>query len=213
MMVNYIVQKRKMTSRLICFSISLTCFLAASSQDFDATNVAKVTILNPGLSYETRVGRFQTVYGQAFMNVSAYYSYSSSMGSSSEFYLDPAATLQYRYYYNGMKRMEMEKRTEMNSMNYVAVISEVIFSKMRLTDDYFVESNRRGITRFGIAWGLQRNYKQRFSLDLNLGLGYMVAKGTTYNYSGQLTTKTITTPTMIGQFNIGFWLNREKDEE
>lgn len=202
-----------MNSKLMCLSILLTSFFSGFSQDVDVTNVAKITILNPGLSYETRVGKFQTVYGQAFMNLSASYSYSSSMGSNSEFYFDPAATLQYRYYYNGMKRMEMEKRTEMNSMNYVAVISEVIFSKMRLTNDYFDESSRRGITRFGIAWGLQRNYKQRFSLDLNLGLGYMFAKGTTYNYSGQLTTKTITTPTMMGQFNIGFWLNREKEEE
>ncbi|HTM93467.1 MAG TPA: hypothetical protein VL095_13685 [Flavisolibacter sp.] len=201
-----------MRFKLICLFILLTGFMAGFAQEVDVTNVARVTILNPGLSYETRVGRFQTVYGQAFMNLSASYSYSSSMGSNSEFYFDPAATLQYRYYYNGGKRMEMEKRTEMNSMNYVAVISEVIFSKMRLTSDYFDESGRRGITRFGVAWGLQRNYKSRFSLDLNLGLGYMVAKGTTYNYSGQLTTRTITTPTMMGQFNIGFWLNREKEE-
>lgn len=201
-----------MRSKLICLSISLAAFFSCFSQEVDVTNVAKVTILNPGLSYETRVGKFQTVYGQAFMNLSASYSYSSNLGSSSEFYFDPAATLQYRFYYNGGKRMEMEKRTEMNSMNYVAAITEVIFSKMRLTDDYFDESDRRAISRFGIAWGFQRNYKGRFSLDLNLGLGYMVAKGTTYNYNGQVTTKTVTTPTMMGQFNIGFWLNREKEE-
>jgi hypothetical protein len=190
----------------------LTAFKVASSQDVDVTNVAKVTILNPGLSYETRVGKFQTVYGQAFMNISASYSYSSSMGSSSEFYFDPAATLQYRYYYNGMKRMEREKRTETNSMNYVAVLSEVIFSKVRLSDDYFNETSRRGITRLGIAWGLQRNYKQRFSLDLNLGLGYMFAKGTTYNFNGELKTKMITMPALIGQFNIGFWFSRGREE-
>jgi hypothetical protein len=201
-----------MNPKLICLFILATASMVGSSQDFDVTNVAKVTVLNPGLSYETRVGKFQTVYGQAFMNISASYSYSSSMGSSSEFYFDPAATLQYRYYYNGMKRMEREKRTAMNSMNYVAVISEVIFSKVRLSDDYFDESSRRGITRLGIAWGLQRNYTQRFSLDLNLGLGYMFAKGTTYNFNGELKTRTITMPAMIGQFNIGFWFNREKEE-
>src|SRR5215213_6679834 len=165
-----------MNSKLLCLLIFLASFLAGSSQDVDVS-VAKVTILNPGLSYETRIGKFQTVYGQAFMNVSASYSYSSSMGSNSKFYFDPAVTLQYRYYYNGMKRMEMERRTEMNSMNYVAAVSEVIFSKMRLSTNYFDEWNRRAITRLGVVWGLQRNYRQRFSLDLNMGLGYMFAKG------------------------------------
>jgi len=200
-----------MNSKLLCLLIFLASFLAGSSQDVDVS-VAKVTILNPGLSYETRIGKFQTVYGQAFMNVSASYSYSSSMGSNSKFYFDPAVTLQYRYYYNGMKRMEMERRTEMNSMNYVAAVSEVIFSKMRLSTNYFDEWNRRAITRLGVVWGLQRNYRQRFSLDLNMGLGYMFAKGTTYNYSGQLKTKTVTMPAIMGQFNIGFWLNREREE-
>jgi hypothetical protein len=104
----------------------------------------------------------------------------------------------------------MEKRTEMNSMNYVTVMSEFIFSKMRLTTDYIDESKRRAISRFGVGWGFQRNYAQHFSLDLNLGFGYLLSKGTSYNWNGQLTTKTISTPTFMGQFNIGFWLNKSK---
>lgn len=106
----------------------------------------------------------------------------------------------------------MEKRTEMNSMNYIAFISEVIFSKMGLSDDYFDEENRRPITRLGVGWGLQRNYRQRFSLDLNLGLGYMFGKGTTYDYYNQAKEKTVSMPTMMGQINIGFWLNRRSEE-
>lgn len=201
-----------MTSKLLCLSLLLASFFAASSQDIDVTNVARATILNPGLSYEAKVGKFQTLYGQAFMNLSASYSYSSNMGSSSEFYFDPAVTLQYRYYYNGMKRMEMEKRTEMNSMNYIAFISEVIFSKMSLSDEYFNEENRRPITRLGVGWGLQRNYRQRFSLDLNLGLGYMFAKGTTYDYNYQTKEANVSIPTFMGQINLGFWLNRRNEE-
>lgn len=201
-----------MNHKLICSVLLLFATVGAFSQqdETDVTNVTKVTIINPGLSYEARIGKFQTLYMQGFMSMSGYFSYSDALGTESAFYFDPAADIQYRYYYNGRKRFEMEKRTEMNSMNYVTVMSEFIFSKMRLTTDYIDESKRRAISRFGIGWGFQRNYAQHFSLDLNLGLGYLLAKGTSYNWNGQLTTKTISTPTFMGQFNIGFWLNKSK---
>lgn len=201
-----------MNHKLICSVLLLFATVAAFSQqdETDVTNVTKVTIINPGLSYEARIGKFQTLYMQGFMSMSGYFSYSDALGTESAFYFDPAADIQYRYYYNGRKRFEMEKRTEMNSMNYVTVMSEFIFSKMRLTTDYIDESKRRAISRFGVGWGFQRNYAQHFSLDLNLGFGYLLSKGTSYNWNGQLTTKTISTPTFMGQFNIGFWLNKSK---
>jgi hypothetical protein len=201
-----------MNHKLIWSVLLLFATVAAFSQqdETDVTNVTKVTIINPGLSYEARIGKFQTLYMQGFMSMSGYFSYSDALGTESAFYFDPAADIQYRYYYNGRKRFEMEKRTEMNSMNYVTVMSEFIFSKMRLTTDYIDESKRRAISRFGVGWGFQRNYAQHFSLDLNLGFGYLLSKGTSYNWNGQLTTKTISTPTFMGQFNIGFWLNKSK---
>jgi hypothetical protein len=201
-----------MNHKLIWSVLLLFATVAAFSQqdETDVSNVTKVTIINPGLSYEARIGKFQTLYMQGFMSMSGYFSYSDALGTESAFYFDPAADIQYRYYYNGRKRFEMEKRTEMNSMNYVTVMSEFIFSKMRLTTDYIDESKRRAISRFGVGWGFQRNYAQHFSLDLNLGFGYLLSKGTSYNWNGQLTTKTISTPTFMGQFNIGFWLNKSK---
>src|SRR5436190_11412133 len=93
------------------------CWKPVYAQDdeiIDVRNVSKITILNPGLSYEMRVGKHQTLYGQVCMNVSAYYSYSSSLGTTSGVNLDPAATLQYRFYYNPMTRFEKGRRTEMN---------------------------------------------------------------------------------------------------
>ena len=202
-----------MIARLTCLFLLMVIVLAGFSQqeDVDVTNVTKITILNPGISHESRVAKFQTVYVQGFMNTSGYFSYSDALGTESKFYFDPAADVQYRYYYNGMKRFEMEKRTEMNSMNYVAFMGEIIFSKMRFSDDYIDESSRRAITRFGIGWGLQRNYAKHFSLDLNLGFGYLISKGTTSDWNGRLTTKTISVPTFLGQFNIGFWLNKKRE--
>jgi hypothetical protein len=203
-----------MKSKLICLSLLICCFISVFSQDVtDVTNVTKVTLLNPGLSYEARIGKFQTAYVQGFMNTSVYTSdYASSENPDYTFYIDPAATVQYRYYYNASKRAEREKRIDMNSMNYVGAVSEFIYSKMRLSSDYFEESSRRMVSRFGIVWGLQRNFEGHFSIDLNLGLGYLLAKGTTINYP-QPTTTNVTMPTFMGQLNIGFWLNKRKTKE
>jgi hypothetical protein len=195
---------------LFCFLFTTVITGFSQENEADVTNVTKVTIINPGLSYEARIAKFQTLYMQGFMSTSGYFSYSDALGTESAFYFDPAADIQYRYYYNGGKRFEMEKRTEMNSMNYVTIMSEIIFSKMRFTTSYVDESKRRAISRFGIGWGFQRNYAQHFSLDLNLGLGYLFSKGTTYDWNGQLTTKTISMPTAMGQLNIGFWLGQKK---
>ena len=204
-----------MNFRLLLLIAFTGCALSSFSQepDVDVTNVTKITIMNPGLSHERRIGKFQTVYGQFFMNLSTVSDYSNSSYPDIRFYFDPAVTLQYRYYYNAYKRAELEKRTAMNSMNYIALITEFIASRMPLSADYFEESSLRAVTRFGAAWGFQRNLAGRFSIDLNLGLGYLTAKGTRYNGSGQLVKRTITAPSLIGQLNLGFWINKKNAEE
>lgn len=103
---------------------------------------------------------------------------------------------------------QKEKRTAMNSLNYVCAISEISFSKASVSDSYFNEEKRRAINSFGIAWGFQRNYPKRFSLDLNLGIGYLFTKGTTTNDLGEIITKNIAQATSVGQINLGFWLNK-----
>ena len=100
----------------------------------------------------------------------------------------------------------------MNSMNYLAFISEFMASKAALTDEYVNEGNRRLISRFGIGWGLQRNYKGRFSLDLNFGIGYVISKGTWVDDNGQYQTRNINKATSMGQINLGIWLNKKKEE-
>ncbi|MEO6288933.1 MAG: hypothetical protein ABIO76_03370 [Ginsengibacter sp.] len=50
--------------------------------------------------------------------------------------------------------------------------------------------DHRAITKFGVVWGFQRNYKNRTGLDLNFGVGYLFAKTTT-NDTGRLVVKDI----------------------
>jgi len=192
---------------LLLILISTYCF----SQDRgnpDITDVIKATFLNPGVSYEKRIGKFQSLYAQAFMNTSFAIGYSDALGNTSSIHFDPALALQYRYYYNSAKREAKGKRTEMNSLNYISSILETTFSKGSISSSYYAEKNRRAINILGIAWGFQRNYKKRFSLDFDLGIGYLFTKGTTIDYTGQYITKNIGQFTTVGQLNLGFWLSK-----
>jgi hypothetical protein len=201
-----------MNLRLAGFLTLIFCWQFSYSQDIiptDVRNVTKLTFFNPGISYEMRIAKFQTLYVQLFMNTSASFSYSSSMGSNSSFYFDPAATIQYRYYYNGKRRADRGKRTEMNSMNYLTSVFETVFSKRPFSKFRYIEDNRRAIYSLGLAWGFQRNYFRRFSLDLNFGLGYYLTKVTT-QVSPKILTETAGQISPIGQVNLGFWLNKKK---
>jgi hypothetical protein len=174
------------------------------------TDLTKVTFLNPGISYEKGIGKFQSLYIQGFMTTFCACGYSGSSGNTSTFYFDPALTIQYRYYYNAAKRWEKSKQTGMNSLNYISPILETVFSKRRVSSSHYVENNRRTINKIGVAWGFQRNYKTRFSLDFNLGLGFLIAKATLPNNTGQIITKNAGHFTTVGKLNLGFWLNRRK---
>lgn len=191
---------------LILFAAG-NCF-SQNKSEINTANVAKITFINPGVSYERSIARLQTLYAQVFMNTSAIFSYSSALGNNTKFYFDPALAMQYRYYYNGKKRFERDKRIEMNSMNYVTAAFETIFSKRPFVTG-FEENNYRLLNSFGLAWGFQRNYKKRFSLDLNLGLAVLFAKSTAQIYP-QTVYKKYNQLAPIGQLNIGYWLNKRK---
>ena len=187
--------------------ISVDCF----SQDpgkTQVTDVTKATFFNPGISYEKKIGKSQTLYGQAFMSTSIGIGYSSTFGNTSYIYFDPALTIQYRYYYNFANREAKGKRTAMNSLNYVCAIGQTIFSKAAIFSYYYAETNRRAINTLGLAWGLQRNFPGRFSIDFNVGGGYLFAKVTAIDNAGQFLSKNDGKLTTVGQLNLGFWLNK-----
>ena len=166
--------------------ISISCF-AQKIADLDVTDITKLTLVNPGVSFEKKVGKYQTFYGEAYMNISATIGYSSSLGATSVFHLDPAFTLQYRYYYNAVRRQEKGKKTEMNSLNYISPAWQVIFPK----------NSESALQTLSVNWGLQRNYNSRFSIDYSLGLGYVF-------------TKTMGEFTTVSRLSLGLWLNRRQ---
>ena len=194
---------------LLLILIPAYCF-SQDQGNAEVTDVTKATILPPGISYEKKIGRVQTLYAQAFMNITFAIGYSSSFGTTSSINFDPALTLQYRYYYNSGTREAKGKRTEMNSLNYVGAISQTDFAKEIIYTPTSSEKRGRTIYTFGIVWGMQRNYERRFSLDLNLGPGFYSTKTHTVDNRGQFITENIVQPTLVIEFNLGFWLNKGK---
>jgi hypothetical protein len=195
---------------ILCLFIVSNCFSQESNAD--VMNVFKITILNPGISYEKAIMKYQAFYAQAFINFSATLNDEGPEETIDiNFYVDPAITAQYRFYYNFNKRANKSKRVEGNSANYFAADYEGIFSKLPISDSYNEEIDRRLLNRIGAVWGFQRNYKSKFSLDFNVGLGYMFGKSTEYDFllennvsnsQGQIT--------LLSQINIGFWLSAVK---
>lgn len=191
----------------ISFAAATNCF-GQNKENTGLINITKATFLNPGISYEKRIAKLQSLYAQLFMNTSFSIGYSDALGNTSAIRFDPAATLQYRYYYDKDQREAGGKNTQMNNLNYVSFITEtsVITEKIVSVDN--VEKVHRAINEFGIAWGLQRNYKSRFGLDLNVGPCYLFARVTRQNSTGEFTTENVDDFTIFGQINLGFWLNK-----
>lgn len=193
----------------IAFLFLNTYCFSQDKGDATVTNVTKITFINPGASYEKSIAKRQTIYIQAFMNISGTIEYSEYGGNTSTFYLDPAFTIQYRYYYSLKRRDNKGARTAMNSANYLTAVYQDVFSKRRISNDYYDETKRRAIHTVGIAWGMQRNYKRRFSLDLNLGVGYLFTKSTLPYSSYQTPKEHSGTFTIPGQLTLGIWLNKK----
>jgi hypothetical protein len=189
------------------FLICLPFATFAQEDPIDATNVTKINLLTPGISHEHRIGKKQTLHAALLTNV-IIQSVMSSTFSETNVYIDPAATLGYRYYYNLDKRAGQGKRYEKNSGNYVSAFSGLIFSKAPMNVDHYEEASRRAIGVFGAYWGLQRNYRGHFSLDLNLGVQYQFGKATFYHpFSSQLTNESTGFVVPTANITLGIWLN------
>lgn len=189
---------------LLLLLAATTCF-SQNETKTDIRDVTKLDFFDPGISYEKRIGKMQSLTAQAFLSTSIYVGYSDALGNTSSIDVYPALSLQYRYYYNAAKRNAKGKRTEMNSLNYVSAIAEVDFYREYVSP---TEKDLRTLNVFGIAWGFQRNYPKRFSLNLSFGFGYGFSKQTTINDLGEYITENTGEFTNIGQIGLGFWLNK-----
>ena len=175
--------------------VFLISFIESSAQENETDRktvpVTKITFIEPGIAHEFPVGRTQTLFVRAGLTATLATDYYDEItgvlfrgfGSAS-----------YRVYYNFEKRSLMEKNTSRNSANYFALLVLAGTQPLNKGEDYDTDLNN-SILNTGIVWGFQRNYPSRFSLDLNLGLGYLKAG----NREGV---------GFLGELNIGLWLGK-----
>jgi len=156
-------------------------------------DVTKITIMEPGIAHEFAIGKSQTFFLRGGLTATLATDYYDEI---SGVLLRLFGSASYRVYYNFAKRNLQEKNTANNSANYFGLLVLAGTQPLNKGTDYDTRLNN-GLLNTGIVWGFQRNYPKHFSLDLNIGLGYVKA-GTLDGFSP------------IGELNIGFWLGRKK---
>jgi len=201
----------KLKKEIIFFLFFISSY-SFSQKNTSATSasVTRITILNPGLSYEKSVSKLNTLLLRGFLSTTFSVGYSSTFGNYSNITFDPASTVEYRHYYNLNERVKNKKLVSNNNLNYIGSIGMVIFSKNRMLSSHFIEENRRAINTLGVVWGIQRNYKKRFSLDFSAGAGYTFTKATYQNMLGEIIHANYSKFAPLVRFNFGLWLNKRK---
>lgn len=194
-----------------CFCMNQSLPESKAQEEAEVEKVLKVNFISPGIAYETRVGRRQTIYSEAFLALYFGYSYSSNFGSSSFFRASPSLETGYRYYYNGNKRASKGVNTSLNSMNYLTFVYQPGFNDWAISDDYITEFKKRFTNTFGIAWGFQRNYENRISLDVYIGPACILASSTKINQQGGYSSAFAIAPTIVFKARVGLWLNKRKN--
>lgn len=192
--------------RYIVALLLLPALANAQQESEKAESLTTINFLTPGISREIRLNDNQTFKLTAMANLMFSMVISSSFNHA-ELNVDPAAEAAYRYYYNFRNRAEAGKRTAKNSANYISAYGQVLYSKMPLNSSYFEETERRTVGVLGTCWGMQRNYKGRFSLDLNLGAQYRIGKSSYSDINNTVIQQTKGEFMLGVGLTLGIWLN------
>jgi Protein of unknown function (DUF3575) len=182
---------------LLVFLISLLIDLKAQETKL-TQNVFTVTIVEPGITYEASLGNKFTAKFRAGLN--AYLETSTNPANTTQIKLTPYPFIGAgaRYYYGFDERNKKGKNTLRNSANYAGILASYGF----VTKKYDFESGPATITtqicNVGFVWGLQRNYKNRFSLDFNIGPS--ITELLINNSFG-----------ITSEFTLGIWLGKKTE--
>lgn len=165
-------------------------FVFAQNQQ-DVKKVFTLSFLEPGAGVELPFANEATVKLRAAITATPGL---NSFENDIKFFPRPFGSISVRYYYNFDKRMSQGKNTNLNSANYVAFLGMYAGETFRKDQNLETFNITPNLINAGFVWGIQRNYRNRFSLDLNVGLGFVGEKSDmTYG--------------VIGEFTLGFWLN------
>ena len=191
----------------------------------DIVNISKISFPDFGYSYELRVGKFKSLVGALSLNPSPQISGSSLLGYNFSINLSPTLNLSYRKYYNFNQRSKKHKRTSMNSLNYYSPILQSSYTQdnFKILDISIagndnnidpmlstVQSSQSFNNTIAFVWGIQRNYNNRFSLDVSTGLALINSYTKTTYTNGNTFSSNLSTVTPVIQVSLGVWLNKVK---
>ncbi len=175
-----------MKVKISCFGFFLVICIKSICQQPDVDNLLKLTLANPGLSYEMKIGKLQSFYVHPFMKTSMHLQGGSFLfipyNVHTHYFFDPALALQFRQYYQTGKQKRKQKDYFLNNMNFVALYEEMFYTKKPL---YRQVSKRKGYNKIALVWGLQTNITPRVSFNSILGYGYLFPLKPFYYSNGE----------------------------
>lgn len=127
------------------------------------------------LSYEKGMGSKTTLrfsgpiggsveYHQTSITINDYHYEDSEWGYA----IRPALDVQIRHYYNLNKRLSKGKKVARNSGNYIAGVVAAAGPSIVKSDNVYIPDFT---LLLGAIWGIQRNYGERFMMNVNVGPG------------------------------------------
>jgi hypothetical protein len=181
-----------MYSRLFCITFLLVTVSKGFSQSGDVSNLLKISLVNPGISYEVKLGKLQTICVHTFLKTSVHVEGKSFIlipyNITTTFFFDPAMSLQFRQYYLTRKQRDGNRNHLLNNMNYIGLYEEMFFTRKPL---YQKVSSRRAYNRVALVWGTQQNITRHLSFNIDLGYGYLFPVKPFYNTNGEKKEETL----------------------
>lgn len=198
----YLSFSKKSMRYLILMFFVWNSFSSTAQQKTYTTPVLTATLLSPGITYEHPVANKFTVKGKAAFVVGWSFSASSSLGQNYSIAPTAAIAGQFRYYYNFAQREQKEKNIDHNSANYISFLARYGYSGITYyygdLGNYSIKQ-ASNLANFGIVWGIQRNYKNRFSLDCSVGPGlYAPIVNNEFD--------------LIADISLGIWLGKKHEQ-
>lgn len=186
------------TTRYIIFIIliiwSQNSIMAQTTKSSDyVSNLWKVNVFLPGMSYEQKLFSLATLNMDAYMD-GLLVSRSESAYGEAKLYFTPSFKTEFRTYYNLLTRKAKGLPTDRNNANYLAPL---YMGRYSTTGDY---SPFTWVSQVGAVWGLQRNSPKGFSMDFNAGLVFTF-NSKYYNYFDPAQ--------FVVQLRLGYWIGKK----
>lgn len=160
---------KKISTTFAALFLFIICAFGQNEEQSVNKSLVGIYIIPLKASYELGIGKSNTLEFSAGLSGLAKYE-----TDQFKYSLSPMVEGSYKYYYNLNKRHLKGKNTAMNSGNFWGLNTGYEFKS--------ISGNADEISSLFIypMWGIQRNYKSRFSLGLRLGYGVIITKDNSF---------------------------------